>query len=343
MEDFFVIFVFVCVVEVNSFVVVVVQFGMMFLGVSWVVFWLEVWFGVCLLFCFICLLWLIEDGVVFYVCCKEIFVDFNEVIEVLGEVSCELVGKLCVGLLLGVGCVVLILCLVEFEKCYFGICLELLMSYQFGDFNGEGIDCVICVGQLEDFSYIVYKIGYLCNVVFVLLEYFECYGVFISIDDFKQYCCINYVYFNGKLWQWQFDVLGGQIEVDVDVYLLINDGELVIQVVSEGLGIIQVLYLLVLCLLSKGMLQLVMIDVCFIGKLVWIVYLQKCYLLVCVCVFIGWVCELFDVLNELDVLKCLLILVIVLIEFLCCVFDVLVVVVQLLVGISISKVMFSVM
>ena len=185
-----------------------------------------------------------------------------------------------------------------FEKRYPGIRLELLMSDQPGDLNGEGIDCAIRVGQLEDSSHIAHKIGYLRNVVLASPEYLERHGAPTSIDDLKQHRCINYVYPNGKPRQWQFDVPGGQIEVDVDAHLLINDGESVIQAVSEGLGITQAPHLLASCLLSKGMLQLVMTDVRSTGKPVWIVYPQKRHLSARVRAFIGWVRELFDRTNQ---------------------------------------------
>lgn len=303
MEDLSAISVFVRVVEANSFAAAAVQLGMTPSGVSRAVSRLEARLGARLLFRSTRALRLTEDGAAFHARCKEILADLNEATEALGEASREPVGKLRVGLSLGVGRAALIPRLAEFEKRYPGIRLELLMSDQPGDLNGEGIDCAIRVGQLEDSSHIAHKIGYLRNVVLASPEYLERHGAPTSIDDLKQHRCINYVYPNGKPRQWQFDVPGGQIEVDVDAHLLINDGESVIQAVSEGLGITQAPHLLASCLLSKGMLQLVMTDVRSTGKPVWIVYPQKRHLSARVRAFIGWVRELFDALNEPDVLK----------------------------------------
>ena len=303
MEDFSAISVFVRVVEAKSFAAAAAQLGMTPSGVSRAVSRLEAQLGARLLYRSTRSLRLTEDGAAFHARCREILADLSEATEALGEANREPTGKLRVGVSLAVGRAALIPRLAEFEQRYPGIRLELSMTDLPSDLNGEGIDCAIRVGQLEDSSHIAHKIGYLQNVVCASPDYLKQYGAPTSIDDLKNHRCINYVYPNGRQRQWQFDVPGGQLEVDIDAHLLINDGESVIQAVAAGLGITQTPHMLACCLLSKGMLELVMTDVSSTGKPVWIVYPQKRHLSARVRAFIGWVRELFDELNEPEVRK----------------------------------------
>ena len=199
---------------------------------------------------------------------------------------------------LAVGRAALIPRLAEFEQRYPDIRLELSMSDVPADLNGEGIDCAIRVGELEDSSLIARKIGYLRNVVCASPAYLARYGAPQTIEDLKQHRCINYVYPNGRPRQWMFDGANGPIAVDVDGHLLINDAESVIQAVAAGLGITQAPHMMVACMLDWGKLQLVMTDTRSTGKPVWIVYPQKKHLSARVQAFIEWVRELFERTNE---------------------------------------------
>jgi len=203
-----------------------------------------------------------------------------------------------VGISLSVGRAAVIPRLTEFEQRYPDIRLELSMSDSPSDLNGEGLDCAIRVGQLEDSSLIARKIGYLRNVVCASPEYLRRYGAPRSIEDLKHHRCINYVHPNGRPRQWHFDVPGGPVAVDIDAHMLINDGESVLQAVAAGLGITQVPRMLAACMLDKGMLELVLTDTASTGKPVWIVYPQRKHLSARVQAFIEWVRELFERTNQ---------------------------------------------
>lgn len=205
------------------------------------------------------------------------------------------------GISLSVGRAAVIPRLTEFEQRYPDIRLELSMSDSPADLNGEGLDCAIRVGQLEDSSLIARKIGYLSNVVCASPEYLRKHGAPRSIEDLKDHRCINYVYPNGRPRQWQFDTPGGQVSVDIDAHMLINDGESVLQAVAAGLGITQMPRMMAACMLDKGMLEMVMTDTNSTGKPVWIVYPQKRHLSARVQAFIEWVRELFDRTNQCTV------------------------------------------
>ncbi|AGG87259.1 LysR family transcriptional regulator [Rhodanobacter denitrificans] len=298
MEDFSAISTFVRVVEAKSFAAAASQLGMTPSGVSRAVSRLESQLGARLLFRSTRSLRLTDDGASFHARCKEILADLAEATEALNFANSKPTGKLRVGISLSVGRAAVIPRLTEFEQRYPDIRLELSMSDSPADLNGEGLDCAIRVGELEDSSLIARKIGYLSNVVCASPEYLRKYGAPRSIEDLKSHRCINYVYPNGRPRQWQFDTPGGQMSVDIDAHMLINDGESVLQAVAAGLGITQVPRMLAACLLEKGMLERVMTDTHSTGKPVWIVYPQKKHLSARVQAFIEWVRELFDRTNQ---------------------------------------------
>lgn len=298
MEDFSAISTFVRVVEAKSFATAAAQLGMTPSGVSRAVSRLETQLGARLLFRSTRSLRLTDDGASFHARCKEILADLTEATEALNYSHRKPVGKLRVGISLSVGRAAVIPRLAEFEQRYPDIRLELQMSDSPADLNGEGMDCAIRVGQLEDSSLIARKIGYLRNVVCASPEYLRRHGAPRSIEDLKNHRCINYVYPNGRPRQWQFDSPSGSTSVDIDAHMLINDGESVIQAVVAGLGITQVPRMLAACMLEKGMLELVMAETESTGKPVWIVYPQKKHLSARVQAFIEWVRELFERTNE---------------------------------------------
>ena len=303
MEDFSAISAFVRVVEAKSFAAAAVQLGMTPSGVSRAVSRLEERLGARLLFRSTRALRLTDDGAAFHARCKEILADLSEATEALNYNNRKPTGRLRVGLSLAVGRAAIIPRLREFEDRYPDIRLELSMTDNPADLIQEGIDCAIRVGQLEDSSLIARKIGYLRNVVVASPDYLEKFGAPHSIDDLKSHRAINYIYPNGRPRQWQFDTPSGQVEVDIDAHMLINDGESVIQAVAAGMGITQTPHMLACCYLDRGLLQLVMTDTMSTGKPVWIVYPQKKHLSARVQAFIEWVRELFDRTNEPGFMK----------------------------------------
>ena len=303
MEDFSAISAFVRVVEAKSFAAAAVQLGMTPSGVSRAVSRLEERLGARLLFRSTRSLRLTDDGAAFHARCKEILADLTEATEALNYAHRKPTGRLRVGISLAVGRAAIIPRLHEFELRYPDIRLELSMTDHPADLNEEAIDCAVRVGQLEDSSLIARKIGYLRNVVVASPDYLAQHGAPHSIDDLKNHRCINYIMPNGRPRQWQFDTPSGQVGVDIDAHMLINDGESVIQAVASGLGITQTPHMLASCYLDRGMLELVMTDTVSTGKPVWIVYPQKKHLSARVQAFIEWVRELFDRTNEPGFMK----------------------------------------
>ena len=298
MEDFSAITAFVRVVEAKGFSAAAPQLGMTPSGVSRAIARLEEQLGVRLFFRSTRALRLTDDGGAFYERCKQILLDLADATEALGESRSTPSGKLRVGVAVSIGRAVLMQNLADFEARYPDIRLDLSMCDYPYDLNEEGIDCAIRLGDLPDSNLIARKLGYLRNVLFASPAYLACHGRPTRIEDLQRHRCINYVFPNGRPHVWQMETDSGRIDVAIEPHMLINDGESVIQAAVNSLGIIHAPYCMAACMVTKGMLEVVLPDTVCTGSPVWIVYPQKRHLSARVQAFIGWVEELFSRTSE---------------------------------------------
>lgn len=117
------------------------------------------------------------------------FVDVEVVVSVGGfKVS----GYLCVMVLVGFGCCYVVLLVLVFLVEYVDLSLLFNFSDCIVDIVYEGFDCVVCVGDLLDFSFISMWLvdnWWLCVVV---LSYLKCVGMLWYFDEFGCYVCFMF-------------------------------------------------------------------------------------------------------------------------------------------------------
>lgn len=294
MHDFSAISSFVHVVEAKSFRGASVHLGMTPSGVSRAVSRLEERLGARLLYRSTRVLRLTEDGKAFYHRCKDILAELDEAVASLDHAHAQPRGRLRIAMNVSVGRAELIPNLVDFQAQYPDIRLELLMSERSSGLIEDGIDCAICVGEMSDSSLVARKLGHFNNVLCAAPEYLARHGTPTQIDDIRRHRCISRLDLgSGRPCNWQFETAHGHIALEVDAYLLINDGESVIQAAIAGLGIIQMPYCLVAGPVSRGELQVVMPNTVSTGSPVWVVYPHR-HLSARVERFIAWLQVLFE-------------------------------------------------
>lgn len=230
--------IFVCIVEVGSLLVVVVQLVIMQFIVSCCLQVLECLLGVCLLQCFIYVMKMIEDGECCYECVKELLVGWDEFESELCGVCQYVEGMLWVVVLYVFGQKQLIVFLLQFMQCYLCIIVEWLLYDCVVDFISQGIDCVIQVGEVNDFLVVViYLVEVLCMmvVVFVLLEGWVLLCQLEELVDFLWivilvfYCCeIMFIYV----------ISGEQCQVVFCLQLVIDSLYVLCNIVIEGMGVV---------------------------------------------------------------------------------------------------------
>lgn len=293
--------VFICVVDVNSFMWVVDMFVMLCVLVMIIIQNFEVLFGVCLMYWMMCWLLLMLEGVVYYEYCMKIIVEIVEVDVSFQIGNCKLSGVLCVYMLSLFGWCIVLLLLLIFWQCYLDIMFELGLFDCYVDLVEEGIDCMIWVGLFEDLLMVVWCIGMFKCVMCVLFDYFVCYGELNEIVDFVEYYVVNF-WLSYGVWVilWVFMIDGKLFEVWMNGSVMVNDLDVYVMCGFEGFGMIQLMLFMVLLNLFDGLFVEVLLDCNLKLKLILIVYLYNWYLLQKVCVFVDWIVEVFELMLVLE-------------------------------------------
>lgn len=212
-----------------------------------------------------------------------------------------LCGCLCVDMLVGVVCCIVILVLFVLFDVYFELEIEFFSIDCCVDLVCEGFDCVLCIGILIDSSLIVCLFGQLYQVNCVSFSYIVCYGMLKMFDDFDYYCVVYYVQMLGmKLLGWEYMIDGCLVFWLMKGVVIVSLVESYDVVCCVGLGMIQVLvYVGLLLVIVDGMFIDVMFDFWLLLMLVLLVYLNWWNLLVWVQVFMNWMGELLGLYLEL--------------------------------------------
>lgn len=182
--------IFVVVVICGSLFVVVVVEGVVFVIIGCCIDVLEECLGVKFLVCIMwCIIFMFE-GLVFLEDCQWIFNDLYNVEVSVFVGGVKVSGYLCVIVFVGFGCCYVVFMVLDFIEVYLDVLMMLDLGDWVVDFVNEGFDCVICLGDLFDLSFVLICLWENCCVVVVVLLYFECCGVFMQVEQFLMYNCL---------------------------------------------------------------------------------------------------------------------------------------------------------
>ena len=127
--------------------------------------------------------------------------------------------------------------LLNFQKKYPDIELDVIVSGKFFDLIGNSIDLAIRVGQLEDSMLVSRKLGSCFFQVVASPQYLKKQGTPKHPEDLKKLNCL--VYGNSKeVHNWPFHMTNGEtIMLKAQGKLTCNDGLLMVSAALEGMGI----------------------------------------------------------------------------------------------------------
>jgi len=125
--------------------------------------------------------------------------------------------------------------IVEFNKRYPDVELELLLSDQTMDLIGEGVDLAIRAGELKDSSLISKKLGAVHFATFASPRYLKKRGRPKSPQDLKDHRCIGFLPMGSKEWR----LIGpkGAQTVRLNQHITTNDLDLVKSLALSGMGV----------------------------------------------------------------------------------------------------------
>jgi len=193
------------------------------------------------------------EGEAFYKRCKAILDEVDETMASFGNRPARLTGKLRIDIPVALGKLLIILSLMDFQSQYPGIELTLGTSDKPIDMIGEGVDCVVRLGPLEDSSMVAIGVGYLPMVICAAPAYLERFGEPRTLADLDTHQAVNY--FSGtnpRPIEWLF-VVDEQVKtMRLKSGINVNDTEAFVASAQAGFGLIQGLELTVRDLLKDG-------------------------------------------------------------------------------------------
>ncbi|WP_179400920.1 LysR family transcriptional regulator [Burkholderia guangdongensis] len=129
------------------------------------------------------------------------------------------------------------------------------------DVIGEGVDCVVRVGALDDSGMIAKRIGSLTTCTCASPSYFEQYGMPETIDDLAQHIAVSHVSADtGRPRSWDFVADGEARIVQMCGSVAVNDADTYVACGVAGLGLIKTSLYLVEPYLKSGRLRETLVE-----------------------------------------------------------------------------------
>lgn len=236
----------------------------------------------------ICCVSLIEIGFVYYDCVWWVLNDVGEVDVLVIFMQLVLLGLLCILVVIDFGVNYLLFVLSDFLQEFLDIIVNMVLNNWYVELIFEGFDMVICIGELEDLILCVCKLIEIICCMIVVLFYFEEYGCFEKIDDLNEYKLLYYFNQVNSV-VWKIIVLSGEKwQVCIVGWLIVNDGQLLLNVCISGLGIVYLLLFFYVDVLCDGLVEEVMLELLVEFQGIYVVYLLGCFIQFKVWVFIDF-------------------------------------------------------
>ena len=184
---------------------------------------------------------LTPDGERYYEQCAAILAAIeNAEAGFLGPDARRMHGRLRIDLPGALGRAIVLPRIGEFCRACPGIELSIGMSDRLVDLTGEGIDCALRVGSLEDSSLVARRIGLMRFVIAATPEYLARRGVPASIDDLAGHEGV--VHFSGRsarAFDWELQEGDAVRKVALKGGIGVNDAEANLILALQGLGLAQ--------------------------------------------------------------------------------------------------------
>jgi LysR family transcriptional regulator for bpeEF and oprC len=233
------------------------------------------------------------DGAAYYERCLRILSDVREAEESLSRTRLSPSGRLRVDAPTGLASDILIPALPDFFARYPDIQLELGCSDRQIDLVGEGVDCAVRGGQLDDSSLIARRVAIMHFVTCAAPAYLEKFGTPQHPNDLQRHRCVNYFSpRTGKIFDWDFSRGGERIQAALPGDIAVNDSNAYVSAGLAGLGVVQMAGFQFESLIQQGRLIQILPDWISDPLPVHVVYPQNRHLSAKVRVFVEWVAEL---------------------------------------------------
>jgi LysR family transcriptional regulator for bpeEF and oprC len=184
---------------------------------------------------------LTQDGERYYEQCAAILAAIEAAEAVfLGVAGRRMQGRLRIELPGALGRAIVLPRLAQFRHAWPGIDLSIGMGDRLVDLTGEGIDCALRVGELQDSSLVARPIGLMRFTIAATPDYLARRGVPVSADELAGHDGI--VHFSGRTgraFDWELQEADGLRKVAVKGSISVNDADANLILALQGLGLAQ--------------------------------------------------------------------------------------------------------
>lgn len=222
---------------------------------------------------------LTEDGNTFFERCRHILGQLEDAETAVTQEQSQPRGRLRVLMPPGFGRAVLVPVLAKLAERYEELVVDVEFSGRVVDLAEEGVDVVICIGELRDTRLVARK---LCDVRYVVVaapSYLARYGEPRTPEDLARHRCLGYhIPHTHRYRDWNFSLGKQRLSKHISGRLNMNDGAALLEAAVDGAGIATVASFLVADALRSGKLRVILRDYVSVGPPVWIAYLERRHL-----------------------------------------------------------------
>jgi DNA-binding transcriptional LysR family regulator len=179
---------------------------------------------------------LTESGQAYYERCKRIVDDVREAESTLGRLQGSISGNLHIDTSIALGQMFVTPLVIEFQRQYPELTVELTLNDRFIDMVGEGVDVAIRIGRLVDSNLVARRIGATRRATVATPAYLAAHGTPVRPEDLVRHNCLLYSYLSTGN-EWLFQGPEGEIRVRVSGNFKSNNGHALREALLAGRGI----------------------------------------------------------------------------------------------------------
>lgn len=244
---------------------------------------------------------LTEDGQAYYERSVAVLREIDDMEASVSQARNVPRGRLKVNLPPAMAKQVVVPALPAFLDAHPGIMIELGVTDRQIDLVGEGVDCVVRIGALDDSGMIAKRIGSLTTCTCGSPGYFERFGEPQTVDDLAQHVAVSHISADtGRPRAWDYVVDGETRIVQMCGTVAVNDADNYIACGVAGIGLIKTSLYLVEPYLQSGRLREVLTDFNAPARPISVLYPPNRHTPVKLKVFVDWLASLFEQIPTLQ-------------------------------------------
>ncbi|WP_321855856.1 LysR family transcriptional regulator [Paraburkholderia tropica] len=235
-----------------------------------------------------------EDGSTYYQRCVAVLSEIDDMEASLSRARIAPKGKLRVNMPTAMARRIVIPALPEFVERFADISIDLAVTDRRVDLVGEGVDCVVRVGELPDSSMVARRIGSMSTCTCATPAYLERHGTPESVDDLMHHSTVDYVSADtGRPRPLEYMVGGARRTVALRGAIAVSDADAQVECALAGLGLVKTSLYLVEPAIRAGRLCEVLPDCNTQPRPVSVVYPPDRHMPPKLKVFIDWLSALY--------------------------------------------------